>query len=166
MPRFIVLEDADAGAAQAAIAELAGDGALIERSWRVPRGRTTVCVGRIANVDDAGRAVLAAVRGARLVISADAPRDVIDQLCDDLRRLGDLDHRVGQSPAPVLSVEQRALLAQLLAGATLGQAARTLHLSRRTADRRLAAARAALGARTTAEALRVVAELGLGPTRS
>jgi DNA-binding CsgD family transcriptional regulator len=90
---------------------------------------------------------------------------VIDQLCDDLRRLGDLDHRVGPSPVPGLSLEQRALLAQLLAGATLGQAARTLHLSRRTADRRLAAARTALGARSTAEALRIVAELGLDPAR-
>ena len=165
MARFIVLEDADPDAVRNAIAELVGDGALIERSWQVPRIGTTVCVGRVANVDDAGRAVLAAVRGARLVISAEAARDVIDQLCDDLRRLGDLDHRVGPSPMPGLSLEQRALLAQLLAGATLGQAARTLHLSRRTADRRLAAARTALGARSTAEALRIVAELGLDPAR-
>jgi DNA-binding NarL/FixJ family response regulator len=65
----------------------------------------------------------------------------------------------------VLSAEQRALLGQLLGGATLGQAARALHLSRRTADRRLAAARAALEARTTAEALRRAAELGVDPAR-
>jgi DNA-binding CsgD family transcriptional regulator len=165
MARFIVLEDAAADAVREAIAESTADGALVERSWRVAHTGTTVCVGRVANVADAGHAVLAAVRGARLVISAEAPRDVIDQLCDDLRRLGDLDHRVGPSPTPGLSAEQRALLAHLLAGATLGQAARTLHLSRRTADRRLAAARAALGARTTAEALRIVAELGLDPAR-
>jgi DNA-binding CsgD family transcriptional regulator len=166
MARFIVLEDASAELVREAIAESAGDGAVVEHSWRVARTGTTVCVGRVANVDDAGRAVLAAVRGARLVISADAPRQVMDQLCDDLRRLGDLDHRVGPSARPVLSVEERALLAQLLAGATLGQAARTLHLSRRTADRRLAAARTALGARTTAEALRLAAELGVQPARS
>jgi DNA-binding CsgD family transcriptional regulator len=163
MARFIVLEDADAETVRRAIADWTVDGAVVEPGWRVLRTGTTVCVGRVANVDDAGLAVLAAVRGARLVISVDAPRAVIDQLCDDLRRLGDVDHRVGPALAPVLSAEQRALLAHLLAGATLGQAARTLHLSRRTADRRLAAARTALGARTTAEALRVVAESGLEP---
>jgi DNA-binding CsgD family transcriptional regulator len=122
-----------------------------------------VCVDRIETVEDAGRAVLAAVRGARVVVDAAAPRDVIDQLCDDLRRLGELDHRIGPAPDPALSAQERALLAQLLAGATLGQAARALHLSRRTADRRLASARAALGARTTAEALRAAAELGVEP---
>jgi hypothetical protein len=44
-------------------------------------------------------------------------------------------------------------LAQLTEGRSLAQAARLLHLSQRTAERRLAAARKALGARTTAEAL-------------
>lgn len=165
MARFIVLEDASAEGVREAVAELAGDGAVVERSWRVLRTGTTVCVDRVANIDDAGRAVLAAVRGARLVISAHAPREVIDQLCDDLRRLGDVDHRIGPSRRPVVSTVERALLAQLLTGATLGQAARTLHLSRRTADRRLAAARTALGARTTAEALRLAAELGVQPAR-
>ena len=43
---------------------------------------------------------------------------------------------------------------ELLAeGRSLGNAAATLHISRRTADRRLAAARRALGVRTTTEAL-------------
>lgn len=163
MARHIVLEDASAEDVREAVAELTGDGAMVEHSWRVPRTGTAVCVEKVANMDDAGQAVLAAVRGARLVISVDAQRQVIDQLCDDLRRLGDVDHRVGPSRGPVLSSEERALLAQLLAGSTLGQAARTLLLSRRTADRRLAAARTALGARTTAQALRAAAELGVEP---
>jgi DNA-binding CsgD family transcriptional regulator len=54
------------------------------------------------------------------------------------------------------------LLELLLTGATIGEAARRLHISRRTADRRLAAARRALDAGTTAEALRAAARLGVG----
>lgn len=89
---------------------------------------------------------------------------MVDQLCDDLRRIGELDHRVGAaSSGPVLPPDERALLAALLSGATLGEAAQALHVSRRTADRRLASARAALGAQTTPEALRIAARLGVGP---
>ncbi|MDT4942095.1 MAG: hypothetical protein QOJ34_2184, partial [Pseudonocardiales bacterium] len=126
--------------------------------------RPAVCVGRVVDEACAAQAVLAAVAGARLVVEAHAPRDVVDRLCDDLRRLGELDHRVG-ADRPVLSAEERALIAELLAGAALGEAARTLHLSRRTADRRLASARAALGAATTAEAVRAAAALGIRPAR-
>jgi DNA-binding CsgD family transcriptional regulator len=167
MAQFIVLEGAGGAAVDAAAAELAADGRAVVRGWVAPGPGRTVCVGRVSDVRDASAAVLAAVRGARLVADADAPREVIDQLCDDLRRIGDVDHRIGRSavPAPgaALSGEQRALLAHLLAGATLGDAARSLHISRRTADRRLAAARAALAARSTAEALRRAAELGVEP---
>lgn len=131
------------------------------QGWRADRGRV-VCVGRVTNAEDAARAVLAGVAGARLVVAADAPREVIDQLCDDLRRLGDLDHRIGQPECPALSQEQQALLALLLSGASLGAAARRLHISRRTADRRLSSARAALGAGTTAQALRIAARMGIG----
>jgi DNA-binding CsgD family transcriptional regulator len=164
MPRFVVVEEGDTAAVDAATADLTAGGATVLPGWQVTAGSAaTVCVGRVTNVDDAARAVLAAVRGADLVVAAAAPREVIDQLCDDLRRLGEVDHRVGGPAAPTLTGEQRDLLARLLAGATLGDAARALHISRRTADRRLAAARTALGARTTAEALRAAAELGVRP---
>jgi DNA-binding CsgD family transcriptional regulator len=49
--------------------------------------------------------------------------------------------------------EQRRLLALLATGLSVREAARRLHLSPRTAERRLAEARAALGARTNAEAV-------------
>lgn len=52
-----------------------------------------------------------------------------------------------------LDDDQRRLLALLGRGFTVREAARRLHLSRRTADRRLADARAALGAATNAEAV-------------
>jgi DNA-binding CsgD family transcriptional regulator len=146
VPRFVVLEGVGPAEARAAAADL---------SARV--------VG-VADAASAAQAVLAAMGGVDLVVVATGPRDVIDQLCDDLRRLGELDHRVGGggSPAPaILSGDERALLAQLIGGASLGEAARALHLSRRTADRRLAAARRALNATTTSEALVLAQRLGV-----
>lgn len=143
MARFVVLE----GAARDDADRLAAGARLVHVTGR----------------EDAVQAVLAAVEGADLVIDATAGRDVIDRLCDDLRRLGAVDHRVEAMPAgPELSADERALLAALLDGASLGEAAVALHLSRRTADRRLAAARRALGASSTAEALARAARLGLG----
>jgi DNA-binding CsgD family transcriptional regulator len=162
--RFIVLEHASPAAVRAATTELTADGARIVTGWRtltgVPASRA-VCVGQVRCADDAVRSVLAAVAGSRLVVDADAPREVLDQLCDDLRRLGDVDHRVEPTQAPELSGEQGALLARLLAGDTLGEAARALHISRRTADRRLAGAREALGVDSTPAALRLAAQLGI-----
>jgi DNA-binding CsgD family transcriptional regulator len=146
VPHFVVLEGVGPSEARAAATDL---------SARV--------VG-VADAASATQAVLAAVGGADLVVVATAPRDVIDQLCDDLRRLGDLDHRVGTgdgSAPAILSVDERALLAQLIGGASLGEAARALHLSRRTADRRLAAARRALNAATTSEALVLAQRIGV-----
>ena len=145
MARFIVLEMTDAATVEAAAAELDAE------------------VRHVAGADDAAQAVLAAVRGACIVVITTAPREVVDELCDDLGRLGIVDHRIGPVHGPILSPEERALLARLLAGATLGDAARALHISRRTADRRLAAARATLAAGSTPEALRRAAELGIHP---
>jgi DNA-binding NarL/FixJ family response regulator len=113
--------------------------------------------GTAFTVDDAGdaaEALLAAVGGASVVVHALAERDVIDRLVDDLRRLGPVDHRTGESePRPGLTPDERRLLDALAAGKTLGAAAAELHLSRRTADRRLASARGKLGVATTAEAV-------------
>ena len=52
------------------------------------------------------------------------------------------------------------LLRRLASGMSLGEAAMALHLSRRTADRRLAAARRQLRVETTAEALVAFAASG------
>jgi DNA-binding NarL/FixJ family response regulator len=52
-----------------------------------------------------------------------------------------------------LDDRQRRLLELLGRGLSVGEAATRLHLSRRTAERRLAEARAALGAATNAEAV-------------
>jgi DNA-binding CsgD family transcriptional regulator len=163
--RHIVLEGADPQTvAETARDAAAGDATLVT-GWRVradsPR---TVCVGTVADSDDAGRAVLAAVIGADVVVDARADREVIDRLCDDLRRLGTLEHRLGAAAkAPVLTADERALMAHLLGGSSLGETARALHLSRRTADRRLASARAKLGANSTSEAVVLAARAGIKP---
>lgn len=148
MPRFVVLEGVD-------------DAATARTATRLG-----VAPRQVRDRASAAQAVLAAVAGRDLVVHATAPREVIDQLCDDLSHLGDLDHRVGATEAgPDLSGEQRELLAQLLAGKTLGEAARALHVSRRTADRRLAAARRSLGAANTSEALVLARRAGIAPSR-
>ena len=112
-----------------------------------------VCCGEVTDPDAASTAVLAAVAGAGLIVRVTASSDVADRLLDDLRRLGPVDHRFGEPTRARLTAEQRALLDLLADGATLGAAAGKLSLSRRTADRRLAGARLALGVETTAEAL-------------
>lgn len=120
-------------------------------------------VMRAADEASASAALLAALDGTRLVVHASAPRAVVDRLCDDLRRLARVDlvdasthlpsPRTAADARPVLPESGAELLDALAAGRTLGQAAASLGLSRRTADRRLAAARDALGARSTAEAV-------------
>lgn len=147
MIRFAVLEDADVSVAEGWAARLGAE------------------VRRVSDLRTAADAVLAAVGGTPVVVLADAPRDVVDRLCDDLRRLGEVEHLISPPAEPTLSATERELLGALLAGCSLGEAARALHLSRRTADRRLAAARAALGVTTTPAAVRRAAELGIPPLR-
>jgi len=116
--------------------------------------------GAVRDEGDAAEALLAAVGGAGVVVHARAERDVIDRLVDDLRRLGPVDHRTEEpEPGPGLTADERRLLDALAQGKTLGEAAAVLHLSRRTADRRLASARQKLGAASTAEAVVAYARL-------
>lgn len=117
-------------------------------------GAGDVCTGAITGHEDAAAALLAVVAGAGLVADVDASDELIDRLCDDLRRFGRVDVLTPASPRrPALTRLQRQLLAALADGRTLGAAAQELGLSRRTADRRLAEARAVLGVETTAEAI-------------
>jgi hypothetical protein len=111
---------------------------------------------RAGTVDDdaaLAAAVLAAARGVGLVVGCpDEDRRAL--LRDDLSRIGTVELvELGPDPLAVLDDDQRALLAALAAGASVGAAADALHLSTRTAERRLAAARRSLGVRTTAEAV-------------
>jgi DNA-binding NarL/FixJ family response regulator len=139
------------------LAELRDGGWGVVDGWRTDAGPAVVCAGVVADEQDAAAALLAAVSGAGIAVDARADREVVDRLCSDLRTFGPIEHRLERRRRPALTVEQRELLALLADGLSLGDAAQRMHLSRRTADRRLAAARATLGAATTAEALRAFA---------
>ena len=104
---------------------------------------------------DAGAAVLAAVQGRTVIAAVADEGPLFDSLYSDLRRLGSVEVRRGpQAPSlPAMPPECQEVLALLAAGLSLGVAATRLHISRRTADRRLAQAREALGVRTSVEAV-------------
>jgi DNA-binding CsgD family transcriptional regulator len=165
--QFLVLEQHSPADVRAAAVELAGrlgpDTRIVEGWHRPLRGSPVVCVGAVLTGSAASAAVLAAVAGSSLVIDAAADRDLIDRLCDDLQHLGQLEHRLAPPRPPALPPAELELLALLMGGATLGQAARALHLSRRTADRRLSSARRTLGAGSTAEAVAAAGRLGIKP---
>lgn len=151
---LIVVEGPDAAVGEALV-EARKAGWEVVQGWKVPPGvDRVVCTGVVGSAEDAAGALLAAVAGAGLIVTGRADRGVLDRLCDDLRRLGPLDHRTPATPrAASLTSEERALTELLLEGQTLGEAARQLSISRRTADRRLASVRRAVGVETTAEAL-------------
>ena len=120
--------------------------------------------GVVATPTDAADAVLAALAGAGLIVTTSADRPTVDRLIDDLRHLGRVDHRI-VSDSPVAGVaslqpEARAILGLLADGLSLGEAADALGLARRTADRRLAEARRALGVERTTEAIARARRLG------
>lgn len=151
MTRLIVVVDSPGHVADALTAARA-TGARIVEGWG--GGPGDICTGTITAPENAAAALLAAVGGAGLVVSVVGADELTDRLCDDLRRIGSLEVLTPSSRRrPMLTRTQRDLLELLAAGSTLRVAATELDLPRRTADRRLAQARAALGVGTTAEAI-------------
>jgi DNA-binding NarL/FixJ family response regulator len=158
--RPIVIVEGPPEAFRRAVEELRSEGWTIRDGFDADRpSPTEVRAGAVADAASAGRAVLAVLAGAGLVVHATAGGDLIDRLLDDLRHIGQVDHRTGAGSAAV-SHEARAILGRLATGETLGEAAHALHLSRRTADRRLAEARRALGVERTVEAIARARRLG------
>jgi DNA-binding NarL/FixJ family response regulator len=119
--------------------------------------RGVIHVGRIVDADDAASALFAAGRGAAILALSTAGTECLPRFSEDLRRFGsvrviDVRESAGKELS-TLDDEQWRLLALLGAGHSVEDAARELSVSRRTAERRLAAARTSLGVRTTAEAV-------------
>jgi len=128
---------------------------------RPGRGEGSVRSGTVSDKATAEAALLTALRGEGLVVHATADRQTIDRLVDDLRRLGPVEHRIGSPEAPpVVAPEARAILGLLAEGHSLGEAAAILGIARRTADRRLADGRRALGTDRTTEAITLARRLG------
>ena len=159
-PRYVVATPGDADSVLRRLIRdgwIARDGfALPDPTWDVA-GNRLVLHGRIGDRDTLQLAVLAAARGAGIVAVCDVESLLGRALIDDLSRLGP----VRQGPADTLEApkiadlvaEQRALLDRLAAGDTIAAAAAAEFLSLRTANRRIAEARALLGVRTTREAV-------------
>lgn len=161
MPPLVVVEGPTV-AHDHAIAELAAAGWTIVDGFAPPmRPGRSVRSGPIGERSDAEAALLIALGGEGLVVLATASRDIIDRLVDDLRRLGPVEHRIGQPETPPpIPPEARAILGLLAEGHSLGEAATILGLSRRTADRRLSEGRQALGVERTTEAIARAKRLG------
>ncbi|WP_026931633.1 hypothetical protein [Glycomyces tenuis] len=129
--------------------------ALLEPAWDLAE-RRLVAHGPVADEHTASQAVLAAARGAGVV--AVAGGRIALALAADLRRVGPLGLTPGKAEPDdglELDMEQRALLNRLAAGSTIAAAAEAEFVSLRTANRRIAAARSALGVKTTREAVMI-----------
>lgn len=160
-PRHVV---ATPGDADTVLRRLARDGwavrdgfALPDPNWDVT-GAKLILHGRIGDAETVQLAVLAAARGAGIVAVCDTESPLGRALVDDLARLGPVRQGVetgAEAPDAVADLvpEQRALLDRLAAGDTIAAAAAAEFLSLRTANRRIAEARALFGVRTTREAV-------------
>ncbi|MDT4988011.1 MAG: hypothetical protein QOI74_2105 [Micromonosporaceae bacterium] len=166
-PRYVLASATDA---TAVLRRLAGAGwhtregfALPEPGWDVTAGRL-VLFGRVPDRDTAELALLAAARGAGVVAITDIRAELGRALTADLERIGPVSTEPDTGPARTaesaghpggtrLAPEQQALLERLAGGETIAAAAQAEFLSLRTANRRIAEARAALGVRSTREAV-------------
>jgi DNA-binding NarL/FixJ family response regulator len=129
------------------------DWRIHERDWSIADARV-VCCGRVTTFDDVSAALLAAVRGAGVVARVDAGAEATHRLRDELGSLGPIEERARQhGDVTELTLEQVELCRLLGQGLSLTDAATQLHLSRRTAFRRLADVRIALNVETTREAV-------------
>ncbi|MGI8679555.1 MAG: helix-turn-helix transcriptional regulator [Jatrophihabitans sp.] len=109
----------------------------------------------VADGSDAQAAVLLAIRGRGLLIRARAERGVVDDLVEDLSRIAPVLF-FDDASAIRLDPDTWRLLHALADGVTVSVAARTLHLSIRTANRRITEARDVMGAQTRAQLLRAL----------
>jgi hypothetical protein len=158
-PRHVV---ATTGDADTVLRRLIRDGwsvrdgfALPDPAWDVT-GTKLILRGRITDQHTLQLAVLAAARGAGIVAVCDAESLIGRALVDDLARLGPVHQGVGADTGETVAdlvPEQRALLDRLAGGDTIAAAAAAEFLSLRTANRRIAEARAVFGVRTTREAV-------------
>ena len=156
-PRHVVATGTDA---ETVLRRLVRDGWTVREGFALPdptwdvTGAKLVLHGRITETETLQLAVLAAARGAGIVAVCDADTPVGRALVDDLGRLGSVQLGAGDGERLAeLIPEQRALLDRLAAGDTIAAAAAAEFLSLRTANRRIAEARALFGVRTTREAV-------------
>jgi DNA-binding CsgD family transcriptional regulator len=157
-PRILLETQAEVATAADAV-ERAGHRVL--RTWHAPgqpwdlsTEQLFLC-GTVASMGDARLALLAAARGAGVIAHVDDADETGGRFVDDLRRVGEIQRRP-TSVRQGLGADELRLLDLLGAGSSIPEAAAALFISVRTAERRLAGSRRALGVTSTAEALRLV----------
>jgi DNA-binding NarL/FixJ family response regulator len=158
-PRHVV---ATAAEAEIVLRRLAREGWTVREGFvppdcgRAPAPARVVRHGPVADPEALQLAVLAAARGAGIVAISDPSTRIGRALVDDLSRLGPVHQGPAAEPGDAIArlvPEQRALLDRLASGDTIAAAAAAEFLSLRTANRRIAEARALFGVRTTREAV-------------
>ncbi len=137
--------------------KIVGFDALPPEPWTLA-GEGVVATGSVVDADDVAWAVLAAVRGARVVVRLPDDLRLTADLVDGLQRVGEVTmlgpRSDGLRPAlDPLAVRVFDLLAE---GHTIGDIARDVGYSRRTVERRMTEARRQLGVATNVEALLVL----------
>jgi hypothetical protein len=158
----VLVRDADgAYRAARAIVEVAGARVTIgwelpERPWDLAAIRLVV-LGSLGDGRDGEHLVSAVVRGAGAIVGVDRASPAPARPLESLRRAAPLLDWC-DCPTMRLDPTQVRLLAELANGASAGDAAEMVHVSLRTAHRRIAEARDLLGASTTNAA---AAELAL-----
>lgn len=141
------------------VEDLAADGFVVhglmppEEPFDLAAGRV-LCTGTATATADIEAVLLATARGAAVVV-VDALTDPLDSadLADAIVAFDSPAEPAGPSPRPEIDDVTAQLLRALSGGSSIPAAARAGHLSLRTANRRLAAARAHYGVATTHEAV-------------
>lgn len=113
--------------------------------------RQLVCEVLVDDEVAAQVALLAAARNVALVVRMTALEPLRSEFLDQLGRIADV--RPASATSDALTSEQLELLDLLANGRSVAQAAAALNVSRRTAHRRLEAARRALGVGSVVEAI-------------
>jgi DNA-binding NarL/FixJ family response regulator len=156
---------------ETAIDEISSIGWTLRRAWRLPEhdwsvsDARVVCCGPVATFDDVSAALLAAVRGAGIIARIEPDAEPARRLREELSSLGHVEERARKhGDVTELSLEQVELCRLLGQGLSLADAATRLHLSRRTAFRRLASVREALNVETTREAVLIACAAPAGGT--
>jgi DNA-binding NarL/FixJ family response regulator len=125
---------------------------VADAPWDLSAARHLV-VAEICTAEQAAAALLLAVRGAGLLVFLDREAPWAGGFLADLERVGAPTPAIDGPPAIPLNPEQCELLDLLAAGASIASAAASRYISLRTANRRIADARKALGAASTSEAV-------------
>lgn len=114
-----------------------------------------VAFGEVRDERGCESVLVALSRGVDVIVAVEVSAKQRAAFFDEISRIAEIRH----GRAPMLTREERAVVAGLADGKTLTEVARALGMSRRTATRRLAAARLAFGVATTMELLLVVTDL-------